>query len=617
MKWMGMLAAGLVGLSTVVADEPVPQIELPTIEGPKPWNERPVLNDPNKFTFAVMTDNTGGHRPGIWLKGIRHLNLLRPEFVVSVGDLIEGYTTNRDQIESQWKAFLAEMDEIDMRFFFVPGNHDLSNPVMHEVWREKFGREWYSFDYLGVHFVCLSSEDPQETHLSDEQVAWATEDLAKHADARWTFVFMHKPLWVSAERAISAGNADPTNWSIIEEKLKSRPHTVFAGHVHHYVQYDRNGTHYYHLATTGGGSQLRGVSYGEFDQVTLVSMEADGPHIAHVLLGGVLAPDAVTEKGIARFRQFLSKAIVRVHPVLGGENDSLTSGKIQIQVANEFDTPIRLRASILNLPLRGLTLTPAGIEFEAKPGTEETLDVEYSFSEPVSIDLLRSASLTATIQSVEDVPLTAEVSLPITIDRRLACPMMTKVTVDGNLDEWKLEHETGKRPLMFGDTKNWNGVGDGSLSFALGRDEKNLYFAGRVTDDRVEADGDRLYLRLDARPLAERIAEPEYAKGCYRLETGPAGADGPLELAFTADAGGKVYAVESSAYRKTEGGYEVELAIPLANLNEAQGGDWSTFQFSAGLADVDGTDGPTYIVWRGSPDILERNTNFAHFEKKN
>jgi hypothetical protein len=601
---------------TAWTDQPA-SLHLPEIEGPKPWNEKPVLNGNSRFTFGVMTDNTGGHRPGVWLKGIRHLNLLRPEFVVSVGDLIEGYTTNKSEIEEQWRGFLAEMDQMEMRFFFVPGNHDLSNPVMHEIWRQKFGREWYSFDYKGVHFLCLSSEDPHETHISEEQIQFVREDLERHKDARWTFVFMHKPLWVSAERAQAAGNPDPTNWSKVEVLLKSRPHTVFAGHVHHYVQYDRNGTNYYQLATTGGGSQLRGIPYGEFDQVTWVTMEEDGPRVAHVLLGGVLAPDVVTEKGIARFRNFLQQAIVRVTPTLGDSSDALSSGTIQIQVANRFDTPFRLSASIRNLPYQGLTMSPERIEYEAAPGDERTLVVNYSFAKPIPIEQLSSATLTATVQSVEKVPLTAEFNLPITIDRQFPCPKRESgISVDGSLAEWQLEQSLSNRPVMFGDVKAWNGPKDASLQFTVAHDDKNLYFAGHVVDDRIMPGKDRLYVRIDARPMEERITTPEYSKGCFRLEATPPTEDGPIAIDIQGDDGAKVHSITSAAYRKSGDGYDIEIALPIQHLVDAQGAYWRSFQLSAGLADVDGDEGPTFILWRGSPDILEKNTNFAHFRRQ-
>lgn len=612
-------AAGLTGSAAWADDRPVAgadPIELPAIEGARPWNNRPVLASPGRFHFAVMTDNTGGHRPGIWLQGIRHVNLLRPEFVVSVGDLIEGYSEDRAEVEKQWKEFLGEMDEIDMRFFFVPGNHDLSNPLMHEIWREKFGREWYSFDYQGVHFLCLCSEDP-ETRIGDEQLAWILKDLDSHRDARWTFAFLHKPLWVAAERALAAGNPDPTNWKRVEEALKDRPHTVFAGHVHHYVQYDRNGANYYHLATTGGGSQLRGIPYGEFDHVTWVTMEQDGPRVAHVLLGGLLAPDAVTEQGIARFRRFLDRAQVRVAPVLEADADALSKGTIRLEVSNRFETPVRIRATIQNLPLKGLALNPERIEYEAQPGEARELPVEYSFQEPVPIEQIGGATIVATIRTVEDAPLTAETSLPVAVDRLLACARPARpVQVDGDLAEWKLEHKSPRRPVLFGNVEGWNGPGDASMAFALGYDDENLYFAGQIVDDRVVPGKDRVYLRLDARPLDERIANPRYARGCYRVEAAVPEADGPMSAILTADDGGGVHPVAAAAYKRTAKGYNVEIAVPLANLVEAQGPDWKTFQFTAGLADVDDSPSPTFVLWRGSQGVLERNTNFAHFIRR-
>lgn len=247
---------------------------LPALEGSKPWSAKPILDDPDRFHIAIMTDNTGGHRPGIWMKAVRRLNLMRPQFVMSVGDLIEGYSQDRQVVEGQWSEFLGFIEQMEMKFFFVAGNHDLTNPLMHEIWREHFGPEWYSFDYRGVHFMCLNSEDPED-HMGDEQLAWIKQDLEDHANARWTLLFFHKPLWLTAERAKAAGNADPTNWSRVEELLGARPHTVFAGHVHHYVQYDRRGMKYYHLGTTGGASPLRGIPYGEFDHVAWLTMELE------------------------------------------------------------------------------------------------------------------------------------------------------------------------------------------------------------------------------------------------------------------------------------------------------------------------------------------------------
>jgi len=43
------------------------------------------------FTFAIVSDRTGWHRPGVFESAMARLNWLSPDFVMSVGDLIEGY----------------------------------------------------------------------------------------------------------------------------------------------------------------------------------------------------------------------------------------------------------------------------------------------------------------------------------------------------------------------------------------------------------------------------------------------------------------------------------------------------------------------------------------------
>src|SRR5262249_10335548 len=98
-------------------------------------------------------------------------------------------------------------------------------------------------------------------------------------------------------------NLEKNGWESVEKALGSRPYTVFAGHIHRYQKYTRNGRHYYQLATTGGGSRLRGVRYGEFDHITWVTMKPGGPVLANILLDGIYSEDlkkAVSdEKGVA------------------------------------------------------------------------------------------------------------------------------------------------------------------------------------------------------------------------------------------------------------------------------------------------------------------------------
>ena len=96
----------------------------------KPWTYERVNDHKNKFNFVVVTDRTGGERKGVWQKGIKKINLMQPAFVVSVGDLINGYTKDLDTINAEWEEFNSFVKKLEMPFFYVAGNHDYTNEVM-------------------------------------------------------------------------------------------------------------------------------------------------------------------------------------------------------------------------------------------------------------------------------------------------------------------------------------------------------------------------------------------------------------------------------------------------------------------------------------------------------
>jgi hypothetical protein len=588
---------------------------LPAIDGPKPWTDKPLFDDPDRFQIAIMTDRTGGHRPGIWEKAVEKVNLLRPAFVMSVGDLIEGYSEDRNEVEAEWKEFLGFMDKMEMKFFFVAGNHDLSNPFMHTIWREHFGPEWYSFDYKGVHFVAMSSEDPK-TQIGDKQLAWLTDDLEKAKDARWTLLFMHKPLWVEAERELAAGNLDSTNWKKVEKLLGDRPHTVFAGHVHYYSQYDRNGQKYYHLATTGGSTLLRGVPYGEFDEVTWLTMEKEGPTVANLLLDGILPGNVVTEKSIARFRAFLDKTQVEVAPILLDDDGGLSQGRIDLRLKNGFDVPVEMSATIAGLPLRGLTVDPEMLKLSAEPGQTTELAVNVQFSEKIAFQHLAQTLLTASLKTTEkDRPLSAERQIPIVIDRKFSVPRVAMIKIDGNVTEWPDAWlPMPSQPLVLDQPQDWTGPEDCGVSIQAARDDKFLYLAARVTDERVLQDGDALTFLLDTRPVVARSADPRLRSGAYKLEH--AWIKDPISTAkFSLSSVGGSPIVEGfqAAAEESRGGYTTEFAVPLELISNNQP-ELHSLQLTAVVSDLDEAgQKPARVLWRGTSDVNERNTNFGQF----
>ena len=265
------------------ADAPPAKVQVAT-EEKNPWTSLRVNASGDQFQFLIVSDRTGGHRAKIFSRAVEQINLLQPEFVMSVGDLIEGYTTKPDQLDKEWAEFTSFTKRLQMPFFMVPGNHDLANPDQAKDWSGRFGRTYYHFVYKDVLFLAVNSEDPV-SKISEEQVAYFEKALADNPGVRWTLVFLHKPMWVPGEAKADNG------WEKVEKLLAGRKYTVFCGHVHRYQKYVRNGMNYYQLATTGGGSRLRGVKFGEFDHVVWVTMKNDGPTLANVMLDGVLPED--------------------------------------------------------------------------------------------------------------------------------------------------------------------------------------------------------------------------------------------------------------------------------------------------------------------------------------
>ncbi|MDI2126347.1 metallophosphoesterase family protein [Yinghuangia seranimata] len=270
------------------------------------------------FTFALISDRTGAARPGVFERGVAALNVLHPSFAVQLGDLIEGYTDDPEVLDAEWAEVDAMLAPLRMPLFHVPGNHDVGTELTRRRWLERYGRLHYHFRHQDVLFVVLNTQDPEydldpeakarlaaklaaadgdETltreayfsefdwdgtqlyaGLSEEQLVWAEGVLRDHADARWTFFLMHMPLW--------QGDGHPA-YHRLRAALGDRPHTMFAGHVHNYKASEIDGNRYIRLGPTGGVWVFGPDDPGNVDHVTLVTVDADGPHVANLALDGI------------------------------------------------------------------------------------------------------------------------------------------------------------------------------------------------------------------------------------------------------------------------------------------------------------------------------------------
>ena len=127
--------------------------------GPAPWKRTNFDAADEKFTFAIFSDLTGGERERIFEVTVAQLNLLRPELIVNVGDLIDGGTNDVADLNQQWDSFDKRASRARAPVFYAGGNHDLTGEVLREVWEERIGPRYYHFIYKNVLFLILDTED--------------------------------------------------------------------------------------------------------------------------------------------------------------------------------------------------------------------------------------------------------------------------------------------------------------------------------------------------------------------------------------------------------------------------------------------------------------------------
>ena len=258
-----------------------------------PYTHQNFLDDPEEFRFAVIPDRTGGDHRGAWTNAFAKVNLLRPTFVMTVGDLIPWGWLDEAAVEPQYAELKAQIAGVVPPFYAVVGNHDIANDGSRRVWKRYFGDTYYSFVYKNTLFIALDIMLREPYSIGKTQYAWAEKTLKENPDVRWTFIFMHAPSTWRTEA-----------WQAFEKNaLAGRRYTVFAGDEHTYFHVRRNGTDYYALGVAGGGSamngqeptkdaQLMGPEYGEMDHIAWVTVPKNGkPVIANIMLDGVFPAD--------------------------------------------------------------------------------------------------------------------------------------------------------------------------------------------------------------------------------------------------------------------------------------------------------------------------------------
>ncbi|UCD20272.1 MAG: metallophosphoesterase [candidate division WOR-3 bacterium] len=258
------------------------------------------------FRFAVVGDRTGGATGQVFEEILKEVELLDPDFVMSVGDLIEGYQTDTTVMYAQWDTILATIQILSSKFYFTPGNHELQNEIDRRIYEQRTGlKRYYSFNYENSHFIILDNSMTywaQRQDMEPEQLSWLAKDLEKHRQMDNIFVFYHIPTYIYALRE---GETD-TLTQIFE---KYGVDVVFTGHHHQYSHYEQNGIEYINVGSSGGDKSTNDPARGHFFQYLLVTIRGKQRNIAVFKKESALPRNVVTLRDIQTIERADKEAI--------------------------------------------------------------------------------------------------------------------------------------------------------------------------------------------------------------------------------------------------------------------------------------------------------------------
>lgn len=229
----------------------------------------------NSSLFSRQTDrglsDTG--EPLFLYQAIEQLNLIRPDFVLMLGDFIRGQRRPGELLK-EYERFYQALLELEVPAFLLPGNHDqYVNGIDGARWFEaNLGPLYYSFDVGGCHFTCLDSyqwpegdrvvmnklffmeprrwqgqvlDAPAGEGYSapGAQLSWLEKDLFDHAGSALRVVAMHHDPCTPEGRGYSyinvnywgiyhAGGGGRGREELLELMALHRVHHVFGGHLH-------------------------------------------------------------------------------------------------------------------------------------------------------------------------------------------------------------------------------------------------------------------------------------------------------------------------------------------------------------------------------------------------
>ena len=235
---------------------------------------------------------------------------------------------------------------------------------------------------------------------------------------------MHEPFWVYEH---------DTRWSEFAELLVDQKYTVFAGHFHSYTKYVFDDKNHYILATTGGGSSLRGPGFGEFDHITWVTMTDEGPKVSNLLLEGIWHDDVVVENDLELISTVSGRAL-RLYAEYADQDPTLATSLV-LTLRNGSEEPLNLTGRFESSTV---DILPAILTEVVSGNSELVRKFELKLPSANRSGVLEALNFDRTLKydRVDRPNLSDSGEVTIVFDRLPIRRANDPVVVDGNLEEW-------------------------------------------------------------------------------------------------------------------------------------------------------------------------------------
>jgi 3',5'-cyclic AMP phosphodiesterase CpdA len=260
------------------------------------------------FSFVQISDShVGFHQaanPDVLAtlqEAIAHINGLSvaPAFVLHTGDV--SHLSKPDQFDTAQQAFKTIKTDT---MFFTPGEHDIIGDDGAEFFKRfgkgSSGKGWYSFDYKGVHCVCLVNvmnfKQGAMTQLGDEQLEWVEQDLKGLSSSTPVLVFAHIPLWTVYEPWGWGTDDSPKLYTYLR---RFGSVTVLNGHIHQIQQKIEGNMTFYSARGTAYPQPQPGAAATPGPMTVPAGQLGSYLGIRQVKLVDVKGPLAVTDTSLA------------------------------------------------------------------------------------------------------------------------------------------------------------------------------------------------------------------------------------------------------------------------------------------------------------------------------